>query len=269
MVRLALIGCGAIGSTIARMVEDMPEIEAIYLYDRSRRMKNGLMRTLKKGKILDDVDEIIERSDIVIEAASQEAARIYVPMALEKNKNVLIMSVGALVDADFRQKIEELARRNRRRIYIPSGAMAGVDGLGAAAGVRIDEVTLITIKPPGAFKSNKYVLGNKIDLDSIKKPTPIFEGTAQEAVVHFPQNINVAATLSLAGIGFEKTCVRIIADPKATRNIHKLFVKGDFGALEVEVRNVPSPQNPKTSYLAALSAVSAIKKIAGTIWVGV
>jgi len=135
--------------------------------------------------------------------------------------------------------------------------------------VKIDEVMLITIKPPGAFKNSKYVADHKIDLDAIKKPTPIFEGFAVDAVVHFPQNINVAATLSLAGIGFDKTCVRIIADPKATRNIHKLLVKGDFGVLEVEVRNVPSPQNPKTSYLAALSAVSAVKKIAGTIWVGV
>ena len=134
MVRLALIGCGAIGSTIARMVEDMPEIEAIYLYDRSRHMTDDLMRSLKKGKILDDIDEIIERSDIVIEAASQEAAKQYVPMALEKNKNVLIMSVGALVDPDFVKRIEDLARRNRRRIYIPSGAIAGIDGLGAAAG---------------------------------------------------------------------------------------------------------------------------------------
>ena len=269
MVRLALIGCGAIGSTIAKMVEDMPEIEAIYLYDRSRRMKNGLARSLKKGRILDDVDEIIERSDIVIEAASQEAAKKYVPIALEKGKNVMIMSVGALVDPDFRRQIEEQAKRNRRRIYIPSGAIAGVDGLGAASSVKIDEVMLITIKPTGAFKNSKYVQDNKIDLDTIKKPTPIFEGAAREAVVHFPQNINVAATLSLAGIGFEKTRVRIIADPKATRNIHKLMVKGDFGVLEVEVSNVPSPQNPKTSYLAALSAVSAIKKIAGTIWVGV
>ena len=269
MVRLALIGCGAIGSTIAKMVEDMPEIEAIYLYDRSRRMKNGLMRSLKKGRVLDDVDEIIERSDLVIEAASQEAARQYVPIALEKNKNVMIMSVGALVDPAFRKHIEELAKRNRRRIYIPSGAIAGVDGLGAASGVKIDEVMLVTIKPPGAFKNSKYVADNKIDLDAIRKPTPIFEGTAREAVAHFPQNINVAATVSLAGIGFEKTCVRIIADPKATRNIHKLLVKGEFGVLEVEVRNVPSPQNPKTSYLAALSAVSAIRKIAGTVWVGV
>lgn len=269
MVRLALIGCGAIGSTIAKMVEDMPEIEAIYLYDRSRRMKNGLARSLKKGRILDDVEEIIERSDLVIEAASQEAAKEWVPIALEKGKNVMIMSVGALVDADFRSRIEDLAKRNRRRIYIPSGAIAGIDGLCAAAGVKIDEVMLVTIKPPGAFKNSKYVADNKIDLDAIKKPTPIFEGFAVDAVVHFPQNINVAATLSLAGIGFDKTCVRIIADPKATRNIHKLLVKGDFGVLEVEVRNVPSPQNPKTSYLAALSAVSAVKKIAGTVWVGV
>ena len=269
MVRLALIGCGAIGTIIAKMVEDMPEIEAIYLYDRSERLETDLARSLKKGKILEDIVEIIERSDLVIEAASQEAARQYIPMALEKGKNVLILSVGVLVDCAFRQRIEELARSRHRKIYLASGAIAGIDGVCAAATAGIEEVMLNTIKAPEAFKNNQYVNDNKINLAAIVKPTVIFEGTAKEAVVHFPQNINVAATLSLAGIGFEKTRVRIIADPSATRNIHKLLVKGDFGVLEVEVRNVPSPQNPKTSYLAALSAVSAIRKVAGTIWVGV
>ena len=269
MVRLALIGCGAIGSTIAKMVEDMPEIEAIYLYDRSKRLETDLAASLKKGKILEDVVEIIERSDLVIEAASQEAAKQYIPVALEKGKSVLILSVGALVDSAFRERIEEIARRRHRKIYLASGAIAGIDGVCAAATAGIEEVMLNTIKPPDAFKTSKYVIDNKINLAAIVKPTVIFEGRAAEAVAHFPQNINVAATLSLAGIGFERTLVRIIADPAATRNIHKLFVKGDFGVLEVEVRNVPSPQNPKTSYLAALSAVSAIKKIAGTVWVGV
>jgi len=269
MVRLALIGCGAIGSTIAKMVEDMPEIEAIYLYDRSKHLETDLAKSLKKGKILEDIVEIIERSDLVIEAASQEAAKQYIPVALEKGKNVLILSVGAMVDKTFRDNIEEIARRRHRKIYLASGAIAGIDGVCAAATAGIEEVMLNTIKPPDAFKNSKYVIDNKINLAVIVKPTVIFEGRAAEAVVHFPQNINVAATLSLAGIGFDKTRVRIIADPNATRNIHKLFVKGDFGVLEIEVRNVPSPQNPKTSYLAALSAVSAIRKIAGTVWVGV
>jgi aspartate dehydrogenase len=269
MVRLALIGCGAIGSTIAKMVEDMPEIEAIYLYDRSQRMEKDLAKSLKKGRILEDVDEIIERSDLVIEAASQDAAKQYLPIALEKGKSVLILSVGALGDSDFRDRMEEIAKRRHRKIYIPSGAVAGVDGLSAASTAGIEEVTLITIKNPENFKTSKYVIDNKIILEGLTKPTVIFDGKAKEAVIHFPQNINVAATLSLAGIGFEKTNVRIIADPAATKNTHKLLVRGEFGELEVEVRNVPSPLNPKTSYLAALSAVSAIRKIVGTIWVGV
>ncbi|MGQ9582444.1 MAG: aspartate dehydrogenase [Thermoplasmatota archaeon] len=269
MVRLALIGCGAIGSTIAQMVEGMPEVEAIYLYDRSRRMKTDLARSLRKGRVLDDVEEIIERSDLVIEAASQEAAREFAPMALEKGKSVVIMSVGALVDPAFAKRIVELARAHHRKIYIPSGAVAGIDGVSAASAAGVERATLVTIKHPSAFRSTKCVLEAGVDLDSLKKPTVIFEGSAQRAVESFPQNVNVAATLSLAGIGFEKTTVRIIADPKATRNIHKILLKGDFGVLETEVRNVPSPQNPKTSYLAALSAVSAIRKIVGTVWVGV
>ncbi|MBM4248065.1 MAG: aspartate dehydrogenase [Euryarchaeota archaeon] len=269
MVRLALIGCGAIGSTIASMVEDMPEIESIYLYDRSKRMEKGLARSLKKGRILEDIVEIIERSDLVIEAASQEAAKKYAPVALEKGKSVLILSVGALVDRPFRERIEEIARRRHRKIYLASGAIAGIDGVCAAATAKIEEVMLNTIKPPEAFRQSSYVLDHKINLNAIVKPTVLFEGSAAEAVTHFPQNINVAAALSLAGIGFERTRVRIIADPNTNRNIHKLLVKGDFGVLEIEVRNVPSPKNPKTSYLAALSAVSAIRKIAGNVWVGV
>ncbi|MEM2869620.1 MAG: aspartate dehydrogenase [Thermoplasmata archaeon] len=268
MVRLALIGCGAIGSTIAQRVEDIPEVEAIYLYDRSRRLKNHLARSLKKGRVLNDIEEIIERSDLVIEAASQQAVKEYVPMALEKGKSVVIMSVGALVDPVFRRRIERLAKARHRKIYIPSGAVAGIDGVSAGSAARVERATLVTIKHPNAFRNNQYVVDRKIDLDGIKKATVIYEGTAEDAVVHFPQNINVAATLSLAGVGFKKTRVRIIADPAATRNIHKILLKGEFGVLETEVRNVPSPQNPRTSYLAALSAVSAIRKIVGTVWIG-
>ena len=127
---------------------------------------------------------------------------------------------------------------------------------------------LISYKPPGAFKGVRYLEDRKVDLDSIQRATIIFEGHARDAVRYFPRNVNVAATVSLAGIGFEKTKVRLVADPSAKMNTHRLIIKGDIGEIEVSCRNLPSRSNPKTSRLAALSAIAAVKKMKENVWVG-
>jgi aspartate dehydrogenase len=143
-----------------------------------------------------------------------------------------------------------------------------VDGLAAASCGNIEEALLISYKPPEAFKGVKYLEERQVDLDSIQRATIIFEGHARDAVRYFPRNVNVAATVSLAGIGFEETKVRLVADPSARRNTHRLIVKGDIGEIEVSCRNLPSASNPKTSRLAALSAISAVKKAKENVWVG-
>jgi aspartate dehydrogenase len=146
--------------------------------------------------------------------------------------------------------------------------VAGIDGLksGAVGGIHLVELT--TRKPPSGFEGNEYVKEKGIDLPSIEKEKTLFTGSAKEAVKFFPENVNVAASLSLAGIGPEATRVKIVADPSAAENVHEIKVRGEFGRLFVRVENVPSIANPKTSYLAALSAIATLKSISYPIRVG-
>ena len=269
VVNICVIGCGAIGTTIARAVEPMSEINIVYLTDRSKECATRLQEKMTKVRYVPDIVPILNDIKLVVEAASQDAARYYVPLALSAGVDVLIMSVGVFRDEEFQKDAFRLAKRKSAKIYMPSGAIGGIDALGAASLEQIDEVTLTTTKPPSAFGPNPYLESKGIVASELRERTELFYGTAREAVKHFPQNINVAATISLAGIGFEKTRIRIMCDPQVQTNEHHLKAKGKFGELDVVTRNVPSPKNPKTSYLAALSAISAIKKITGTIWVGV
>lgn len=269
IVNICVIGCGAIGTTIARATEEMPEIGVVYLTDRSKECATRLQEKMHKVRYVPDIVPILGDIRLVVEAASQDAARYYVPLALSAGVDVLLMSVGVFQDEEFQTDVFRLAKRKNARVYIPSGAIAGIDALSAAAIAGIDEVTLTTTKPPSAFASNPYLESRGIVASEIRERTELFSGSAREAVRHFPQNINVAATISLAGIGFEKTRIRIVCDPQVQTNEHHLKAKGKFGELDTVTRNVPSPRNPKTSYLAALSAISAIRKIAGNAWVGV
>ena len=268
-VNICVIGCGAIGTTIARAVEPMPEINIVYLTDRSKECATRLQEKMTKVRYVPDIVPVLNDIRLVVEAASQDAARYYVPLALSAGVDVLIMSVGVFQDEEFQNDAFRLAKRKSAKIYMPSGAIGGIDALGAASLEQIDDVTLTTTKPPSAFGPNPYLESKGIVASELRERTELFYGTAREAVKHFPQNINVAATISLAGIGFEKTRIRIMCDPQVQTNEHHLKAKGKFGELDIVTRNVPSPRNPKTSYLAALSAISAIKKITGTIWVGV
>lgn len=268
-VNICVIGCGAIGTTIARAMEEIADIHIIYLTDRSKECATRLQEKVPKVHYVPDIVPILNDVRLVVEAASQEAARYYAPLALSAGVDVLIMSVGVFQDEGFQNDAFRLAKRKSAKVFIPSGAIGGIDALCAASLEAIDEVTLTTTKPPSAFGSNPYLESRGIRASELRERTELFFGTAREAVKHFPQNINVAATISLAGVGFEKTKIRIMCDPQVATNEHHLKAKGKFGELDVVTRNVPSPRNPKTSYLAALSAISAIKKITGSTWVGV
>ena len=263
-MKIGLIGAGSIGSLLGKAVDQMEDVEKLYIMDRSRQRARTLTESITKGVKIDNLEDLLSKSDLVIEAASQEAAEEIAPRVLERGKDLMLMSVGALRDENLRKRIETLAKKNGCKVHIPSGAIAGIDGLKSASADVIDEVMLITTKPPAALEGANLA----IDLKSIKEPITLFEGSARDAVRRFPQNINVAATLSLSGIGFDRTLVKIVVDPDATRNTHKIIVRGKFGKLSCEVDNVPSPTNPKTSYLAALSAITALKNILAPIQIG-
>ncbi len=268
-MKLTIIGCGSIGKTLARALEKMDEIEVMFFIDRKRTRIEELEKECKKVRYAGNFEDAVEMSDLVVEAASQSAVKEYVPLALEKGKDVLVMSAGTFVDHDFKEKCRILAKQNKCRVYIPSGAVCGIEGIGAAALEEVEEIILMSYKPPDAFKGVKYLKDRGIDLSNLKRPKVVFNGFAKDAVHYFPNNVNVAATLSLAGIGMDRTWVRIVADPKATKNTHRIIAKGKFGEIECWMRNSPFPKNPKTSYLAALSLISAVKKISGSMWIGV
>jgi aspartate dehydrogenase len=159
-------------------------------------------------------------------------------------------------------------KKNDCKIFVPSGAIAGIDGLKSAKSASIDRVEISTTKNPKGLDGAPFIMANNINIYSFQKKTMIFEGNAKEAVKAFPANVNVAASLSLAGIGSEKTRVKIFVDPNASRNIHEITVEGDFGAFTCRIENVPSPENPKTSFLAALSAIATLKKITEPLQIG-
>ncbi|UCE37952.1 MAG: aspartate dehydrogenase [Thermoplasmata archaeon] len=268
-MNIGIIGCGAIGSTLAKAAEDMEEVSEIYLFDKSHVCSRVLEDKLSKVISILTFEELVAKSDFIIEAASQEAVSLFCKKILEKGKDLMIMSVGALVDDDLREDLKTTAKKHDCKIFLPTGALSGVDGLASAAVFGIEEVILTTRKPPSAFSDVEFIKKEGIDLENLSSPKILFEGTAKEAVKLFPKNVNVAATVSLAGMGFERTKVKIIADPSTEQNHHQITVKGEFGSMNSEVDNLPFERNPKTSKIAAASAIAAMKKIVSTYWVGV
>ena len=268
-MNIGIIGCGAIGSTLAKAAEELPEVDEVYVFDKSHVCSRLMEERFTKVVSILDFEELISKSDFIVEAASQEAVVLFVEKILKSGKSVLIMSVGALVDDDLREKLRSSAQANSSRLYIPTGALCGMDGISAASVSEIDEVKLITRKPPFAFEGVEYLKEKGIKVNEISTPKVIFEGTAREAVTQFPKNVNVAATVSLSGVGFDKTMVKIVADPTTSQNHHTVVAKGSFGTMRAEMNNLPFDRNPKTSKIAAQSAISALKKMVSSIRVGV
>ncbi|MDG6228943.1 MAG: aspartate dehydrogenase [Candidatus Thermoplasmatota archaeon] len=254
-MRLGIIGCGAIGNDVAEAADTFEEITHLYLYDIIPEKQDQLCKKLTKATCV-SVKDLIEKSDIVFEAASQQAVCLFAEKVLLKGKDLIIMSIGSLLDDTFRERLGQTAQKHHCKMYLPSGAVCGIDGILSASSDRIDKVTLVTTKSPKA-------LGKKIE-----KRTVLFRGSAREAIKKFPKNINVAANLSIAGIGFDKTIVEIVADPVAIRNSHKILAHGPFGRLRAEVENMPNPNNPGSSYLASLSAIATLKRILNPIQIG-
>jgi len=254
-MRLGIIGCGAIGTDVAVYADTMNEIEKIYLFDIDKKAEEKLVKKIRKAKCK-FVKDFLDDVDVVFEAASQKAVNEYAEIVLDAGKDLILMSVGSLFDDNFRCKLEDIAKKKHCKIYVPSGAVCGIDGILSASIDKINEVTLVTTKSPKS-------LGKDFD-----RRTIVFRGSARDAVKEFPQNINVAASLSLAGVGFDKTRVEIVADPVATRNSHKILAHGGFGRLRAEIENMPNPNNPKSSYMASLSAIATLKRITNPIQIG-
>ncbi len=262
MTRIGLLGCGAIGTQIAIAI-DSGKIPAslTHVYDDSKVASAALVEKLKnKPEIVENPHLLSSHPvNIVVEAASQDAVRDVGLSVLQNKRDLMIMSVGALLDESIYDILSDACTDFRKTIFLPSGAIAGLDGIKSIKD-ELESVSITTTKHPRSLRGAKFFENSDIDLDSISSPVTIFEGSAKEAVYLFPANINVAALISLSGIGSEKTKVRIVADPDTDKNTHHIEASGTFGKMTFTVENFPDPENPKTSRLAILSAIETLRK---------
>lgn len=263
---IGLMGCGTIGTHLAMAIDSgrVANASLTGLFDivdgNARDLKTRLKST---PQVYDNFDRFVDsNADIIIEAASQQAVKNFAKRIIESGKDLMVMSVGALADTLFLAELLQLTpiRNGQSKIYVPSGAIAGIDAIRSVRHIA-DSISITTKKSPKALAGAPFFTTRNVSLDNITKVTEIYEGSAVEAVKLFPANVNVAAVLSLAGIGVEKTMVRILADPEATTNQHEIVATGSFGEIKISVNNVTAPGNPKTSFLAVLSAIECLRSI--------
>lgn len=267
--KVGVIGCGTIGSELALAIDSgrIKKAALVLLYDKVENLAIELKSRLENSNTttFSSFSQFVSspafaNADIIVEAASQEAVREFAKTIIQRGKDLLIMSVGALAEGDLLHELLDIASKKEVNIYIPSGAIAGVDAIRSVKHL-LESVTISTTKSPKALSGAPFFEKARIKPESIAKKRLIYEGTARDAVKKFPANVNVAAVLSMAGAGMDATKVKIIADPDITVNQHEITAKGKFGEIKIVVRNTPSPSNPKTSYLAVLSALECIRSI--------
>ncbi|HNX69080.1 MAG TPA: DUF108 domain-containing protein [Candidatus Omnitrophota bacterium] len=270
--KVGIIGCGAIGTALAKvLIKDRKlnfRATLVAVADKNPAQAEKFLRYIGKKLPVVSASEVIRRSDFVIEAAHPSISSLVAELALKNNKYVLIMSVGGLLKFPF-QKLHDLIARTSGRLYCPSGALAGIDALLAAQVGGLKRVRLVTTKPPQALMGAPYFKTHAFpSFRAGEEKKLVFRGSAFVASRAFPQNINVAAILSLAGLGPRKTEVEIWASKVAGTNRHEVCIEGDFGIIRTTTDNFPAPDNPKTSYLAILSAAATLRKAFTTLRLG-
>jgi aspartate dehydrogenase len=261
--RIGLLGCGAIGTQIALAI-DSGKIPATltHVYDIKRSQADSLVSKLKQKPEVVANSHLLSSNqvDLVVEAASQNAVRKDAVSILQNKKNLMIMSAGALLDESVFEVISDACRDFGKTVYLPSGAIAGLDALKAVKD-ELESVVLVTTKNPNSLKGAPFFDSSDIDPEKIFESTILFDGTAKEAVSLFPKNVNVSALLSLVGLGGHNTSVRVVADPNTNKNTHQIDARGKFGRLSFTIENIPDSTNPKTSRLAILSAIELLRQI--------
>lgn len=263
MKRIGLLGCGAIGTQIAIAIDSgVIPAKLTHIYDIDKANSDTLVTKLKEKPMIVENAHLLSSNpiDIVVEAASQDAVSDNALSILQNRKDLMIMSAGALLDESVYEIITDACKEFKKTVYLPSGAIAGLDAIKSVRS-ELDSVTITTTKHPNSLKGAKFFENSNIDTDKITEPTLLFEGTASEAVRLFPKNINVSALLSLAGIGSHETIVKVMADPGTNKNTHHIESQGSFGKITTTLENVPDATNPKTSRLAILSAIETLRSI--------
>jgi aspartate dehydrogenase len=263
--RIAIAGLGAIGRAVARRLTDgLPGLSLACIATGNAPKARDWLKAQNIDCPVVELEDFPKYADLAIECAPGAMIdRICRPM-LAAGKQVMVLSCGALLP---RPELIDLARQNGGRILVPTGALLGLDAVAAAAEGTIHSVRMTTRKPPNGLVGAPYLIANNISVEGLNTAKRVFSGTAREAAAGFPANVNVAAALSLAGIGPDRTMIDIWADPAVERNCHSIEVDSDSARFTLSIENVPS-ENPKTGKNVALSVIAALRKLHAPLAVG-
>ncbi len=264
-MRVAVAGLGAIGISVVEALDrGIHGCELSAVAARDLKKAGDRVSRLRRPVPVVTIDEIEPLADIVVECAPADLLPRIARPFLGAGKTVVVLSVSALLT---NRELVDFARDNDGQIVVPSGALLGLDAVTAAAEGHIHSVRMITRKPVRGLTGAPYLVEHNIEIDDIIEPLRVFEGSAREAAVGFPANLNVAAALSLAGIGPDRTTIEIWADPKLERNTHRIEVDADSASFAMSIENIPT-DNPKTGRITALSVISYLRKIRAPLRIG-
>jgi len=265
MKSIGIVGCGAIGRALLRAIDEGTLVApAAGVTSRTGQSARAFLSTLRHPPPYLEWAALIERADLIVEAAGSAVVPALAEEVFKAGKDLMVISVGALLD---HPGIIARSRETGRRLFVPSGAIAGLDGIKSACVGKVSYVAITTRKPPEGLEGAPYLLEHGISLAGLREEREVFSGTAREACRGFPANVNVSAAVSLAGLGPDKTRIRILAVPGLKRNCHDVEVEGEFGRLVVHVENVPS-ENPRTGRLTALSIIRSVQDAADSVRIG-
>jgi aspartate dehydrogenase len=252
---IGIVGCGAIGKAILRAACNGRLTPAIAgVTSRTGSSARSFLSRLSDPPPYLELEDLIARAGLLVETAGGHVVPELAGAAFAGGKDLMVISIGALLD---HPEIIEESRRTGCRLLAPSGAIAGLDGIKSACAGEVERVVMVSRKPPRALEGAPYLLEQRIDLEGLEQEVEVFSGTARDAVIGFPANLNVSAAVSLAGVGPDRTQVKILAVPGLERNCHDIEVVGEFGLLNIHIENIPS-ENPKTGRLTALSIIRSI-----------
>jgi aspartate dehydrogenase len=253
----ALIGLGGIGGEVLRLSlqQGSPSCRAVLV--RREKVDEARGRVPQGVAVVSDVDALLAAGPaIVADCAGHQGLRSYGEAVLRGGTDLLTVSSGAFSDPALEQSLRKARDESGSRLLIATGGILGLDGLAAARHAGLDRVTYRGVKPARAWRGTPAE--RLLDLDGLTEAAEFYRGSARESAAQYPANANVTATIALAGIGFERTEVRLVADPAAPGILHEITFAGGFGEARIEIRGKPSAANPRTSVLTGLSVWQAL-----------
>jgi len=263
---VGIAGLGAIGKTVARKLDQgIPGLKLVAVSARDLAKARAAVQGFKRRPKVVPLADLPDLAEVIVECLPAASfADIAIP-ALEKGRTLVVITVGALLS---HPGLVKLAARHGGRMVVPTGALIGLDAVRAAAEGEIRSVRMISRKPPGGLAGAPHLVANRIEVEGLTAPLRVFEGSARDAVRGFPANVNVAAALSLAGIGPDRTTIEVWADPGIDRNTHSIEVEADSARFSMTIANVPSEENPRTGRITGLSVVAALRKLMAPLAIG-